>query len=52
MKSKVDKLDVEQLVPVPVDLSKLRNVVKMILLKKMYLMSRLKILKIKYQIYI
>ena len=50
MKSKVDKLDVEQLVPVPVDLSKLRNVVKMILLKKMYLMSRLKILKIKYQI--
>ena len=50
MKSKVDKLDVEQLVPVPVDLSKLRNVVKMILLKKMYLMSRWKILKLKYQI--
>ena len=28
MKSKVDKLDVDKLVPVPVDLSKLTNVVK------------------------
>ena len=28
LKSKVDKLDVDKLVPRPVDLSKLRNVVK------------------------
>ena len=28
MKSKVDKLDVDKLVPVPVDLSKLNDVVK------------------------
>ena len=28
LKSKVDKLDVDKLVPVPTDLSKLRNVVK------------------------
>ena len=28
LKSKVDKLDVDKLIPVPVDLSKLRNVVK------------------------
>ena len=28
MKSKADKLDVDKLVPLPVDLSKLRNVVK------------------------
>ena len=28
MKSKVDKLDIDKLVPVPTDLSKLRNVVK------------------------
>ena len=28
LKSKVDKLDVDKLVPLPVDLSKLRNVVK------------------------
>ena len=34
--------------PVPFDLSKLREVVKMMLLKKMYIMVRKKILKIKY----
>ena len=36
LKSKVDKLDVDKLVSVPVDLSKLSNVVKMMLLKKVY----------------
>ena len=34
MKSKVDKLDVDKLVPVPVDLSKLSNVVKNEVVKK------------------
>ena len=50
LKSKVDKLDVDKLVPVTVDLSKLSNAVKMMLLKKMYVMLRSKILKIKYLI--
>ena len=49
-KSKVDKLDVDKLVPVPVDLSKLSDVVKNDVVKKMYIMLRLKILKIKYLI--
>ena len=34
LKTKVDKLDVEKLVPVPVDLSKLSNVVKNEIVKK------------------
>ena len=34
MKSKVDKLDVDKLVPVPVDLSKLSNVAKNANVKK------------------
>ena len=34
LKTEVDKLDIDKLVPVPTDLSKLSNVVKMILLKK------------------
>ena len=34
MKSKVDKLDIEKLVPVPVDISKLNNVVKNDVIKK------------------
>ena len=34
MKSKVDKLDVDKLVPVPVDLSKLSDVVKNNVVKK------------------
>ena len=34
MKSKVDKLDVDELVPVPVDLSKPSNVVKNDIVKK------------------
>ena len=48
LKSKADKLDVDKLARVPVDLSKLRDVVKMMLLKKMYIMLRSKILKKKY----
>ena len=47
LKSKVGKLDVDKLVPVPVDFSKLSDVVKMMLLKKMYIMLRSKIPKIK-----
>ena len=34
MKSKVDKLDVDKLVPIPIDLSKLSDVVKNDVLKK------------------
>ena len=41
MKIKVDKLDVDKLVPAVVDLSKLSDVVKMMLLKKMYITVRL-----------
>ena len=37
MKAKVDKLDVHKLVPVPVDLSKLRDVVKNDIAKKRYI---------------
>ena len=40
MKSKVVELDVDKLVPVPDDVSKLNHVVKMMLLKKMYIMPR------------
>ena len=40
LKSNVDKIDVDKLVPVPVDLGKLSDVVKMMLLKKMYIMLR------------
>ena len=39
LKTEVDKLDVDKLVAVPVDLSKLSDVVKMILLKKLHIMS-------------
>ena len=49
LKSKFDKLEVDKLVPVPVDLSKLGDVVKNDV-KKMYIMLRSKILKIKYLI--
>ena len=34
LKSKVDKLDVDKLVPLPVDLSKLSDVVKNYIIKK------------------
>ena len=39
LKTEVDKLDIDKLVPVPTDLSKLSNVVKMMLLKKLYKIS-------------
>ena len=50
MKSRVNKLDADKLVHVPVDLSKLSDVVKNDVVKKMYLMLRSKILKVKYPI--
>ena len=46
LKSKVYKLDVDKLVPVSVDLSKLSD--EKMLLKKMYIKIGSKILKIKY----
>ena len=49
MKSKGDKLDVDKLVPAPVDLSKLSDVVKNDVVKK-NVIPRSKILKIKYLI--
>ena len=45
LKNKVDKL-----VPIPVDLCKINNIVKMMLLKKRYIMLRSKLLKIKHLI--
>ena len=50
MKSKGDKLDIGKLETTPVDLSKLSNVVKNDVVKKMYIMLRSKILNIKYRI--
>ena len=44
LKSKVDKLDIDKLVYVPIDLSKLSDVVKLVSLKKMFIMLRSKIL--------
>ena len=35
LKTEVDKLDIDKLVPIPVNLSKLSNVVKVVLLKKL-----------------
>ena len=40
LKSKVDKLDIDKLVPVPVDLSKLSDAVKMMLLKRQIIMLK------------
>ena len=45
--SKVYKLDVDKLLPVTIDLSKLSDVVKMMLLKKMYVKLRKNILNTK-----
>ena len=42
MKNKVDELDVDKLVPVPVDLSKLNYLVKIMLLKRLNMMKWLK----------
>ena len=39
LKTEVDKLDIDKLVPVPTDLNKLRHVVKMILLKKLIIIN-------------
>ena len=41
LKTKVDKLDIDKLAPVPVDLSKLRDLVKMTLLKRLLIMLKL-----------
>ena len=48
MKSKVDKLDVDNLVPVPVNLSKQSNVLKNDVVKKKVYNAKIKILKMKY----
>ena len=47
MENKVDKLDVDKLLPAPVDLSKLSYVVKNDFVKKKYIMLRSKIRKRK-----
>ena len=39
LKTEVDKLDIDKLVPAPTDLSKLSNVVKMMLLKKLIIVN-------------
>ena len=39
LKTEVDKLDIEKLAPVPVDLSKLSDVVKMMLLKRLFIIK-------------
>ena len=39
LKTEDDKLDIDKLVPVPADLSKLSNVVKMMLLKKLIIIN-------------
>ena len=39
LKIEVDKLDTDKLAPIPVDLSKLSDSVKMMLLKKLYMIN-------------
>ena len=39
LKREVDKLDIDKLVPVPIDLSKLSDVVKYNIVKKLYMIS-------------
>ena len=39
LKTEVDKLDIDKLVPVPVDLSKLSDVVKNDVVKKLYIIN-------------
>ena len=41
LKNEVDKLDIDKLVPNPTDLSKLSNVVKNDVVKKMYIINQL-----------
>ena len=50
LKSRVDKLDIGKLETAPIDLSKLSNVVKDDVVKKMYIMLKSNILKIMYLI--
>ena len=50
MRNRVDKLDVDKLVSVLVDLSILSDIVHSDVVKKMYIMLRSKILKTKYLI--
>ena len=40
VKTEVDKLDIDKLVPVPVDSSKLSDVVKMMLLKRLIIILK------------
>ena len=40
LKAEIDKLNIDKLVPVPVDLSKLSGVVKNDVVRKMYIMLR------------
>ena len=40
LKTEVDKLEIDKLVPVPVDLSKLSDAVKMMLLKRVIIMLK------------
>ena len=39
LKAEVEKLDIDKLVPVPTDLSKLSNVVKIMSLKRLYIIN-------------
>ena len=41
LKTEVDKLDIDKLVPIPVDLNKLSDVVKNDVAKKMYMINQL-----------
>ena len=41
LKTEVDKLDIDKLVPIPVDLSKVSDVVTKVQLKKLYMMKQL-----------
>ena len=41
LKTEINKLEIDKLAPVPVDLSKLRDVVKMTLLKRLLIMLKL-----------
>ena len=39
LKTEVDQLDIDKLVPVPVDLSKLKDIVRVMLLRKLYMIN-------------
>ena len=41
LKIENDKVDIDKLVPAPIDLSKLNDVVKIMLLKRMYIINQL-----------